>query len=76
MSCPSRRRCPTVNPAHNLRFHPYSRCYFEFERYCLAISKMSFGFSIGDFIAVMELANRVRKEFVAAPSQFKSLSDE
>ena len=33
---------------------------------------MSFGFSIGDFIAVMELANRVRKEFVAAPSQFKA----
>jgi hypothetical protein len=42
----------------------------------IATSTMSFGFSIGDFVAVIELANRVRKEFVAAPSQFKSLSDE
>lgn len=37
---------------------------------------MSFGFSVGDFIAVIELANRVRKEFVDAPSQFKAISDE
>lgn len=37
---------------------------------------MSFGFSIGDFITVIELASRVRKEFVGAPSQFKAISDE
>jgi len=37
---------------------------------------MSFGFSIGDFIAVIELANKIRKEFVGAPSQFKDISDE
>lgn len=37
---------------------------------------MSFGFSVGDFIAVIELANRVRKEFVDTPSQFKAISDE
>jgi hypothetical protein len=37
---------------------------------------MSFGFSIGDFITVIELANRIRKEFVNAPSQFKAISDE
>lgn len=37
---------------------------------------MSFGFSIGDFIAVIELANKIRKEFVDAPSQFKDISDE
>lgn len=37
---------------------------------------MSFGFSIGDFIAVIELANRLRKDFVDAPSQFKDISDE
>lgn len=37
---------------------------------------MSFGLSVGDFIAVIELANRVRKEFVGAPSQFKNISDE
>jgi len=37
---------------------------------------MSFGFSVGDFIAVIELANKIRKEFVNAPSQFESLGNE
>lgn len=37
---------------------------------------MSFGFSVGDFFAAIQLANKIRKEFVDAPSQFKALSDE
>jgi hypothetical protein len=37
--------------------------------------KISFGFSVGDFIAAIELANKVRKEFVGAPKQFKDISD-
>ena len=37
---------------------------------------MSFGFSVGDFIAVIELANKIRREFVDAPSQFKAVLDE
>jgi len=37
---------------------------------------MSFGVSAGDFIAVIELANKIRKDFVDAPSQFKAISDE
>jgi hypothetical protein len=37
---------------------------------------MSFGFSVGDFITALELVNRIRKEFVDAPSQFKAISDE
>lgn len=37
---------------------------------------MSFGFGVGDFVSVLELANRIRKEFVGAPSQFKAISDE
>ena len=37
---------------------------------------MSFGFSASDFIAAIELANKIRKEFVNAPSQFKDISDE
>ncbi|KAB8225326.1 hypothetical protein BDV33DRAFT_231663 [Aspergillus novoparasiticus] len=37
---------------------------------------MSFGFSIGDFLAVIELANKIRKEFIDAPSQFKAIDDE
>jgi hypothetical protein len=37
---------------------------------------MSFGFSVGDFIASIELANKIRKEFIDAPGQFKDISDE
>jgi len=37
---------------------------------------MSFGFSVGDFIAVLQLANQVRQRFVDAPEQFKAISDE
>ena len=37
---------------------------------------MSFGFSIGDFITVLQLANDLRKQFVGAPDQFKDISDE
>ncbi|KAJ5964750.1 uncharacterized protein N7479_004626 [Penicillium vulpinum] len=37
---------------------------------------MSFGFGIGDFLAVIELAKEIRKGFVEAPVQFKNISDE
>jgi len=37
---------------------------------------MSFGFSVGDFIAAIELANRIRKKFIDAPGQFKDISEE
>jgi hypothetical protein len=36
---------------------------------------MSFGFSIGDFLTVIEHANRVRKGFVDAPAQFRDLKE-
>ncbi|KAJ4229089.1 hypothetical protein NW759_003815 [Fusarium solani] len=37
---------------------------------------MSFGFSAGDFIAVLQLVNKVRKDFQSAPSQFEDISNE
>ena len=37
---------------------------------------MSFGFSIGDFVAVIELTNKTCQEFVNAPSYFKAISNE
>lgn len=37
---------------------------------------MSFGFGVGDFLAVFELANKVRKGFVGAPKEFKAISDD
>ncbi|KAJ5752462.1 hypothetical protein N7520_009379 [Penicillium odoratum] len=35
-----------------------------------------FGFSIGDFIALLDLANRIRKRFVNAPTQFQGILDD
>jgi hypothetical protein len=37
---------------------------------------MSFGFGVGDFLAVIDLAQKIRKEFVGAPTQFKDISNE
>ncbi|CAG8982672.1 hypothetical protein HYALB_00014050 [Hymenoscyphus albidus] len=37
---------------------------------------MSFGYSIGDCIAVWKLANEIRDRFVEAPKQFKAISNE
>ncbi|KAK8087921.1 hypothetical protein PG997_002882 [Apiospora hydei] len=37
---------------------------------------MSFGFSVGDFLAVIELANKIRRDFVGAPKQFQDISME
>jgi hypothetical protein len=36
---------------------------------------MSFGFSIGDFLTVITLANKIRKDFSGAPSEFKGALD-
>ena len=37
---------------------------------------MSFGFSIGDIIAISTLTNTVRKRFVDSPNEFRVVSDE
>jgi hypothetical protein len=37
---------------------------------------MSFGFSVSDFIVAIELTNKIQREFVDVPSQFKAISDE
>jgi hypothetical protein len=37
---------------------------------------MSFGFSLGDIIAVIDIARRIRKDFVDAPSQLEDISIE
>lgn len=37
---------------------------------------MSFGFGIGDFIKVIEIAKDIRSRFVAAPEEFKAISNE
>ncbi|KAL5329352.1 hypothetical protein ACEPPN_002864 [Leptodophora sp. 'Broadleaf-Isolate-01'] len=37
---------------------------------------MSFGFSVGDFATAIQLANKIRREFVDSPSQFKAVTDE
>jgi hypothetical protein len=37
---------------------------------------MSFGFSVGDIIAVAGLANKIRQRFLDAPEEFKAISAE
>jgi len=37
---------------------------------------MNFGFSVGDFITVLWLANKIHERFVDAPEQFEAISDE
>ena len=37
---------------------------------------MSFGFGIGDILAVTQLAKDIRKSFIGAPPQFASISQE
>lgn len=36
---------------------------------------MSFGFGVGDFLAVIQLANKIRKDFAGAPSEFNGALD-
>jgi hypothetical protein len=37
---------------------------------------MSFGFGVGDFLAVIQLANKVRRDFVGAPAEYRAIADE
>jgi hypothetical protein len=37
---------------------------------------MSFGLSVGDFLASIQLANKIRKGFIDSPKLFDGLSDE
>ena len=37
---------------------------------------MSFGYSISDFMAVIQLANKVRRRFIDSPAQFRAISYE
>lgn len=37
---------------------------------------MSFGFSVTDFIDLIGKANKIRREFIDAPSQFNDISNE
>jgi hypothetical protein len=37
---------------------------------------MSFGFSVGDFLATLKLADGLKMRFAQAPSEFKAMSGE
>ena len=36
---------------------------------------MSFGIGVGDFLAVIQLANKIRKDFAGAPNEFSRAVD-
>ncbi|KXJ85091.1 hypothetical protein Micbo1qcDRAFT_198942 [Microdochium bolleyi] len=40
------------------------------------IAKMSFGFGVGDFLAVIKLVKKIRTDFADAPKQFEHISTE
>lgn len=37
---------------------------------------MSFGFGVGDFLAVIEIATKIRAAYIEAPEHIRTLSDE
>jgi hypothetical protein len=37
---------------------------------------MSFGFSVGDMLHLIELAQKTRRSFIDAPAQFRQISEE
>ncbi|PCG99584.1 Hypothetical protein PENO1_002190 [Penicillium occitanis (nom. inval.)] len=37
---------------------------------------MSFGYSIGDFVTLLELTNRIRKRFIRSPVEFRQISED
>jgi hypothetical protein len=41
-----------------------------------AVIMVGFGIGIGDVLATINLAKKIRKEFIDAPSQFDAISDE
>jgi hypothetical protein len=70
-------RCPVRSSGRGTvaylfrRYVPFQVGYLDYR----ANTTMSFGFSVGDFIAAIELANKIRKDFVDAPGQFSGMSD-
>jgi hypothetical protein len=40
-----------------------------------ANAAMNLGFGVGDFLAVIQLANKIRKDFAGAPNEFKGALD-
>jgi hypothetical protein len=46
------------------------------QNYLVTSAVMSFGFSVSDFLAVIELANKIRRDFGDAPKQFNDIFDE
>ena len=40
------------------------------------VDTMSFGYSVTDFVKLIELANELRHRFVDSPQQFRAISDE
>lgn len=38
--------------------------------------RMSFGVGVGDIIAVLALASKIRERFIDSPDEFRAISDE
>ena len=60
-------------PSSNI---PRPRVQLDTNSLRVEVCIMSFGYSVGDLIAVIQLANKVRRRFVDSPAQFRAISDE
>lgn len=45
-------------------------------RIYLQLIRMSFGFGVGDFIAVFQLVTKIRKDFAGGPGDYKALAED
>lgn len=62
-----------MNAISSFYFSSSFKCYTDITTF---VVKMSFGYSVGDCIAILQLANKVRERFDDAPEQFKVISNE
>ena len=66
---------------HTTGFNPHLLLFLNSSADLLLLSDtftvtMSFGYSVGDCIAILQLANKVLERFDDAPEQFQAISNE
>lgn len=69
--CPTPLEPPGLAPKHQLHYAPLIPL-LGWE----SNATMSFGYGVGDFLAIAKLVDTVRKQFTDAPGHYKAISDE
>lgn len=69
--CPTSLEPPSLAPKHQPHYAPLIPL-LGWE----SNATMSFGYDVGDFLAIVKLVGTVRKQFADAPGQYKAISNE